>query len=320
MNLLAFLPTAAPIVSSLRRRLLWVSALALPLFSTATQAAGPLPVMASFSILGDLVQVVGGDKVRVTCLVGPDQDAHVFEPKPRDAKALLESKLLVMNGLGFEPWAGKLLPSAGYRGATVVATQGVNARVMHSASSHDQAHTQGQEPDPHAWQAPNNVILYVRNIAAGLSKLDPVNASYYQANAQAYTQKLQALDAWAASQVLAIPAARRKVITSHDAFGYLAARYGITFLAPQGISTEVEPSAKQVAQLIRQIQRDKIRAVFLENMSSPQLIARLSNDAGATLGATLYADALSAAQQPGATYLQLMQHNITQLVAGMKLN
>jgi zinc/manganese transport system substrate-binding protein len=298
------------------RRSLLLSATALALLVRPTQAAEPLPVTVSFSILGDLVRVVGGSRIALTTLVGPDQDAHVFEPRPADAKTLLASKLLVVNGLGFEPWTARLIKSAGYKGETVVASQGVKSR--HAAKAdHGHAHA---EADPHAWQNPDNVALYVRNIALGLSKVDPTGASSYQANADAYVKELQALDAWAKTQFATLPQAKRKAITSHDAFGYLSAQYGLTFLAPQGVNTETEPSAKQVAQLIKQIQREKIRAVFVENMGNPKLIAQLSKDAGATLGASLYADALSTADQPGATYLQMMRHNVTQLVAGMKLN
>jgi zinc/manganese transport system substrate-binding protein len=298
------------------RRSLLLSATALALLVRPTQAAEPLPVTASFSILGDLVRVVGGSRIALTTLVGPDQDAHVFEPRPADAKTLLASKLLVVNGLGFEPWTARLIKSAGYKGETVVASQGVKSR--HAAKAdHGHAHA---EADPHAWQNPDNVALYVRNIALGLSKVDPTGASSYQANADAYVKELQALDAWAKTQFATLPQAKRKAITSHDAFGYLSAQYGLTFLAPQGVNTDVEPSARQVAQLIRQIKREKIRAVFVENMGNPKLIAQLSKDAGATLGASLYADALSTADQPGATYLQMMRHNVTELVAGMMLN
>jgi zinc/manganese transport system substrate-binding protein len=263
------------------------------------------------------VQVVGGDRVAVTTLVGPDEDAHVFEARPNDAKTVLSSQLVVTNGLGFEPWAKKLIQSAGYQGATVVACTGVKARHLGEA---DKAHAGHDDTDPHAWQNPNNVVLYVRNIAAGLAKVDPAGASVYQANAEAYVKELNHLDQWAQAQIATIAAGKRKVITSHDAFGYFAAHYGVQFLAPQGMSTETEPSAKQVARLIRQIQREKIRAVFVENMSNPKLIAQLSQDAGATVGASLYADALSAPTQPGSTYLKMMRHNVTQLVAGMKLN
>jgi len=286
------------------------------LLSGAARAADtlpPVPVVASFSILGDLVRVVGAGRVHVTTLVGPDEDAHVFEPKPADARAIVQSRLLVTNGLGFEPWAQKLAKSAGYKGEIVVVSKGVNALAMTVGKG-------SAETDPHAWQDPNNVVLYVRNIFAALSKADPAGGDVYRANTAAYVKELQTLDAWAREQFAAIPPSRRKVITSHDAFGYLAARYQIKFLAPQGVSTDAEPSAKEVAQLIRQIQREKIKAVFVENMSNPKLLAQLSRDAGVRVGAALYSDALSGAGQPGATYLEMMRHNVAQLVAGMKLN
>jgi zinc/manganese transport system substrate-binding protein len=287
------------------RRLLLASSLVLTFLSGGNAtAADKIAVTASFSILGDLVRIVGGERVAVTTLVGPNEDAHVFEPKPTDVKAIARTQLLVTNGLSFEPWANKLAKSAGYKGETVVASTGVKALPS----------------DPHAWQNPNNVELYVRNIAAGLSKVDATGASTYQANAEAYVKELQALDAWAKAQFQEILVVKRKVITSHDAFGYFAAHYQIKFIAPQGISTEAEPSAKQVAVLIKQIQREKIKAIFVENMSNPKLLAQLSKDAGATVGASLYADALSAPDQPGATYLQMMRHNVTQLAAGMRLN
>jgi zinc/manganese transport system substrate-binding protein len=281
-----------------------VMALAMPLLGVHAQAADKIPVVVSFSILGDLVRVLGAERVAVTALVGPDQDAHVFEPKPSDARGLLGAKLFVVNGLGFEPWADKLAQSAGYRGTVVVASTGVRARPA----------------DPHAWQDPGNVVLYVRTIAAALSRVDPGGAATYQANATAYEKQLQVLDAWAAQQFASIPIAQRKVVTSHDAFAYFAARYNIQFLAAQGINTHAEPSARQVAQLIQQIQREKIRAVFVENMRHSQLIAQISKDTGASMGASLYADALSAPDKPGATYLQMVRHNVTQLAAGMQRN
>ena len=286
------------------------------LLSGAAQAADklpPVPVVASFSILGDLVRVVGAGRVHVITLVGPDEDAHVFEPKPADARAIVQSRLLVTNGLGFEPWAQKLAQSAGYKGELVVVSKDVKALAMTVGKG-------SAETDPHAWQDPNNVVLYVRNIFAALSKADPAGGDVYRANTEAYVKELQTLDAWAREQFAAIPLSRRKVITSHDAFGYLAAHYQIKFLAPQGVSTDAEPSAKEVAQLIKQIQREKIKAMFVENMSNPKLLAQLSRDAGVQVGAALYSDALSSAGQPGATYLEMMRHNVAQLVAGMKLN
>lgn len=292
------------------------------LLAGAAHAAEPLPVpvTASFSILGDLVRVVGGERVRVTTLVGPDEDAHAFTPKPADAKAIVQTRLLVTNGLGFEPWVQKLAKSAGYQGATLVASQGVKPRRMAEEKGHGASAHAHDETDPHAWQNPDNVVLYVRNIATALGQADPAGSAIYQANSAAYVKELQALDTWTQAQFAAIPAAKRKVITSHDAFGYFAAHYQITFLAPQGISTDAEPSAKDVAQLIKQIQREKIKAVFVENMSNPKLLAQLARDAGVTVGPALYVDALSAPGGPAGSYLALMRHNVTQLAAGMRAN
>ncbi|CDS54030.1 Zinc ABC transporter, periplasmic-binding protein ZnuA [Polaromonas sp. CG9_12] len=297
------------------RKLLLAGIASAALLSGTSFAADKLPVIASFSILGDLVRVVGGERVSVTTLVGPDEDAHVFEPRPADVKAIAQTKLLVTNGLGFEPWAQKIVKSAGYLGQSVVASQGVKPRQLPAKKGHQHAET-----DPHAWQDPGNVMLYVRNIAAALAKADPAGASVYQAHSDAYVKELQTLDAWAKAQFAALPPPKRQVITSHDAFGYFGAHYQIRFLAPQGVSTDMEPSAKEVARLIQQIQREKIKAVFIENMSAPKLLAQLSKDAGVTVGQTLYVDALSAPQGPAGSYLQLMRHNVTQLAAGMKLN
>lgn len=278
-------------------------------------AAEPMPVVASFSILGDLVQVVGGQRVKVTTLVGPNADTHTFEPKPLDAKTILQSRLFVINGLNFEPWAQKLAKSANYPGQILVASQGIKARNLPAEQGHPYL-----EADPHGWQDPRNVVMYVQNIAKSLSSLDPAGASSYQKNRDSYIQELQALDRFAQAQFAPLSVQQRQVITSHDAFGYFAARYQIRFWAPQGVNAEVEPSAKAVAQLIRQIKRDRINAVFVENMSNPKLLAQIAQDAGVTLGAKLYVDALSGPDQPGSTYLKMMRYNVMQLVAGMQRN
>ncbi len=291
--------------------LLTTSALSLSI----SAGAELLPVVASFSILGDLVQVVGGERVKVTTLVGPDADAHTFEPKPAHAKAIVQSRLFVINGLNFEPWAQKLAQSAGYQGQTLVASQGIQVRRLAPERNHKLAAT-----DPHAWQDPNNVVIYVKNIAKSLASLDPAGALHYQKNSEAYIQKLQALDRFTQAQFAPLSVKQRQVITSHDAFGYFAARYQIRFWAPQGINSDVEPSATEVAQLIRQIKRDQIKAVFVENMSAPKLLAQIAQDTGVTLGAKLYVDALSGPNEPGPTYLKMMRHNVTQLVAGMQRN
>ena len=302
-----------------RQTLKWLACMALSaplLLPAASHATEPLPVVASFSILGDLVKVVGGDRIKVSTLVGPDADAHTFEPSPADAKTVLGARLLVINGLHFEPWAEKLAKSSGYKGATLIASDGVKPRTMPA----EEGPGHPDDIDPHAWQDPRNVVIYVKNIAKSLSSLDPAGASSYQANSTAYIRELEALDADAQKQFAALSARQRQVITSHDAFGYFGARYQIKFLAPQGVSTESEPSAKEVALLIRQIKKDKIRAVFMENMSNSQLLAQIAKDTGVTLGPRLYVDALSSPEEPANTYLKLMQHNVTQLVARMKLN
>ncbi|MEO6321297.1 MAG: metal ABC transporter substrate-binding protein [Polaromonas sp.] len=304
------------------RKLLVAGIASASLLAGAAHAAEqlPMPVTASFSILGDLVRSVGGERVSVTTLVGPDEDAHAFAPKPADARAIVQTRLLVTNGLGFEPWAQKLAKSAGYKGQTLVASQGVKPRVMLEEKGHADKGRHSDETDPHAWQNPDNVAQYVRNIAAALSQVDPAGSAVYQANSVAYIKELQTLDAWTQAQFAAIPAAKRKVITSHDSFGYFAAHYQISFLAPQGVSTDAEPSARDVAQLIKQIQREKIKAVFVENMSNPKLLAQLARDAGVTVGPALYVDALSTKGGPADSYLKLMRHNVTQLAAGMRAN
>jgi zinc/manganese transport system substrate-binding protein len=298
-------------------KLLTLSALSLSgLLPLPALAAAPIPVVASFSILGDLVQVVGGTRVQVTTLVGPNADAHSFEPRPADARAILKARLFVINGLNFEPWAEKLAKSAAYQGAMVVASRGVKPLQLDDAGDSLGHH----HADPHAWQNPDNVVLYVQNIAVGLSRVDPAGADTYQANAARYAALLKDFDAQARAQFAALPASQRKVITSHDAFGYFAAHYQIQFLAPEGVNADTTPSAKHVAELIRQMKREKIKAVFVENMSNPKLIAQISKDADATLGGTLYSDALSGPAEPGSSYLKMMQHNVTQLLAGMRRN
>ncbi|NMM27715.1 MAG: metal ABC transporter substrate-binding protein [Glaciimonas sp.] len=285
------------------------------LMSAVATAANKLPVVASFSILGDLVSVIGGERVAVSTMVGPNQDAHMFAPSPADAKKVAQSKLVVVNGLGFDQWLNRLAGAAGYKGAIVVASNGIKARQMS-----DEGQTGKMHADPHAWQDPANVIIYAGNIAAALAQLDPAGTGYYQDNRARYVQSLKELDGWASQQFAQITAEKRKVITSHDAFGYLGARYRITFLAPQGTSTESEASAKDVARLIRQIQHERIKAVYIENMSNPKLLQQLSREAGVAMGAKLYSDALSSPQDVAPTYLKMMRYNIGQLMLGLKLN
>ena len=296
----------------LRKFTFLIATVMLALTASATDR---IPVVASFSILGDLVSVVGGDRVEVHTLVGPDQDAHVFEPRPADIQTVAHAQLVVLNGLGFEGWISRLTQTASYNGATVVASHGIKFRQME-----DEDHPGRRTNDPHAWQDPRNVIDYVRNIATALSEIDPVGASTYQENSRHYIEALQALDAWIVDQYAQVPQSKRKIITSHDAFGYHSARYGIRFIAPQGVSTESEPSAKEISKLIRQIKQEKIKALFMENMSNHRLLEQLAKDTGVTPCGKLYADALSTADGPAPNYLKMMRYNVDQILLGLKRN
>lgn len=280
-------------------------------------AMANMPVVASFSILADITREVGGERVNVVSLVGADQDAHVFQPKPADVKKLAEAKVFVANGLGFEGWISRLSKSANFKGVTVTASNGIKPLAAAEEDGHDHAdgHDHGRV-DPHAWHNPQYVMRYVDTIAAGLTKADAAGASYYRARAEAYKLRVKELDGWASAQFAAVPLARRKVLTSHDAFAYLGARYQIRFMAPQGVSTDAEASAKSVAQLIRQVKKEQVKAVFIENMSDRRLIDQLAKEAGAKVGGKLYSDALSA-QPGGRTYLEMFRSNVTALSQSM---
>jgi zinc/manganese transport system substrate-binding protein len=294
------------------RRLLLALTLALCLAPIQALAGEPLKVVASFSILGDMVKNVGGDRVSLTTLVGPNSDTHVYQPTPGDAKALARADLVMVNGLGFEGWMGRLVKASGYKGQVVVASQGITPRTM---IDEDQGGKKIR--DPHAWQDLSNGKLYVANIEKALSQADPAGAETYQANAQAYTKKIEDMDAWVKAEFAKVPREQRRIITSHDAFGYFGQAYGVTLLAPIGYSTEAEASAQNVGKLIRQIKREKIKALFIENMSDPRIIERIAKDAGVQAGGTLYSDALSEPGGPGATYLDMFRNNVTKMVAAM---
>ena len=293
--------------------MLLASATALSLLGAQTDAADKVPVTvtASFSILGDLVHAVGGERVTVTTLVGPNNDAHAFEPKPQDAKALLNSRLLVTNGLGFEPWADKLARSANYKGEVVVASRDVKTRQVSDAKKHA-GHS---DTDPHAWQSVGNAKVFVKNIALGLCRADPSGCDLYDRNAATYTAQLNALDAEIRAAWAPIPAAQRKVITSHDAFGYYAKAYSVTFLSPQGVSTESEASAKGVAKLVRQIKAENVKALFVETISNPRLIEQIGRETGVKPAGELFSDSLSKPGGPADSYLKMIRYN-TQALTG----
>jgi zinc/manganese transport system substrate-binding protein len=294
-----------------RRSLLFALALApvpVPMPARATEA---LPVVASFSILADMVRQVAGALATVTSLVPPDGDVHTYEPRPGDLRALSAARLLAVNGLGLEGWMDRLAGAAAYRGIIVTAAAGVTPRAMQ----------QGGGPatmDPHAWQDPRNGVLYVGAIAEGLARADPPNAAAYHAAGARYADQIRQIDAWIESELAPIPAARRTIITTHDAFGYFGARYGVNFLAPEGISTDSEPSAAAIAALVRQIRRAEVRTVFIENMTDPRMARMLARETGASLGGTLYSDALSPPDGPAPTYLAMFRHNVTLFVQAMQ--
>ncbi|MBP0463517.1 zinc ABC transporter substrate-binding protein [Roseomonas sp. PWR1] len=310
-----------------RRTLLALPILALPAIA---RAQARLPVVASFSILGDMVAKVGGDRIALRVIAGPDADAHGFQPRPSDAAALRDAALVVRNGLGFDGWMDRLVRSAGYRGPVATATDGLTPRMMeahHHGHAHDhggaarrQQHSVGPRmvPDPHAWQDLRHGQHYVRAIAAALAAADAAGEATYRRNAEAFTARLATLDAWVRAEIGRVPEARRRVVTSHDAFGYFGAAYGIAFLSPQGVSTEAEPSAAQVARLIRQIRSENITAVFMENMANPATLRRLATEAGVAVGGRLFADALSPPGGQAPDYEAMFRHNVGLLVPAMR--
>jgi zinc/manganese transport system substrate-binding protein len=302
-------------VSMSRLRCAFAALLAATILTSAPGAAQErVKVIASFSILADLVKNVGGERVDVAALVGPGSDAHVFAPTPADARKVAQARLVVVNGLGFEGWLDRLVKAAGGKATVAVATKGLKARK--AGDGHGQE-DHGHDVDPHAWQAVANVKLYVGNIRDALAAADPGGAAAYRANAAAYGAKLDALETEVRSAVAKIPAARRKIITNHDAFGYFEAAYGIQFVAPQGVATDSEPSARDVARIISQIRRQKIPAVFLENVSDPRLMQRIAKETGAKIGGTLYSDALTEANGPAPTYIDLIRHNVVTLTGAL---
>ncbi len=297
------------------------TACAAALISTAAHAQ-PLEVTTSFSILGDLVGQVGGERVKVRTLVGADEDAHAFQPRPSDARNVGGAALVVVNGLGFDDWMVRLARSGGYKGEVVVASAGIDTLAMTTDDhDHDHGHDHGDEDDkanakavdPHAWQDVGNVRRYVANIADALTKADPEGATAYRANAERYDGELKALDTEIRAAFAALPAARRKVVSSHDAFGYFGRAYGIRFLSPVGVSNNAEPTAQGVARLIRQLKAEKVPAVFIENVADSRLIERIRSESGAQIGGTLYSDALSKADGPAPSYVQMMRTNLDAL-------
>ncbi|QTD45745.1 metal ABC transporter solute-binding protein, Zn/Mn family [Ottowia testudinis] len=296
------------------RRTAFAAALGAAL-SWPAHAAEPLRVVASFSLLADLVRQVGGERVAVTPLVGPGGDAHVFQPTPAHARQVGQAQLVVSNGLGYEGWMPRLLQSTGYKGPQVIATKGVKAIEGDKGHDHGQ-HGHGRD-DPHAWQSVPNAMVYVKNIEAGLCAADAAGCPAYRANAARYGADLQKLDADIRAAWASVPLAERKVITSHAAYAYYGQAYSVRFLSPQGVSTESEASAKGVAQLVRQIRRDKIKALFVENVSDPRLIEQIARETGVKPAGKLHSDSLTAPGGGAPTYVDMMRANTRALVQAL---
>lgn len=299
--------------------------LSLPLTARAqTPAATPLKVVATFSVLGDLTQAVGGDSIQLTTLIGPGVDAHTYDPSPADLAMLEGADVIVENGLGFEPWLDNFLDSTNFQGGRIIASDGITPRHAdedehEGEDAHDEEHGHGGD-DPHVWHSVPNAITMVENIRDGLKTADPDRASAYDANAKAKIADLQALDAWVREQVATLPEERRKLVTSHDTFGYFADTYGFQIIgtALGSLSTEAgDPSARQIAQLVHQIQEAGVPAIFAENVANPDLMEAIAAEAGVALAPSLYSDALGAPGTPGDTYDGMMRSNVATIVQAL---
>jgi zinc/manganese transport system substrate-binding protein len=288
-------------------------AIAFMIAPAAAQTKPKIEAVATISILADLVKNVGGDRVNVTTLVGPNGDAHVYEPTPGDAKRLTGANIVFVNGLGLEGWMTRLVEASGTRATIVVVSEGVTP-----LQAPEGGEAAAGAPDPHAWQSIADAKIYVANIRDGLDAVDPAGKATYDAAAKAYLAKLDGLDKEVRTALASIPADRRKIITTHDAFGYFGAAYGMQFIAPEGVSTDVEPSAKDVAKIIAQIRRQKIPAVFLENVADPRMMEEIARETGAKVGGKLYSDALSEPDGPAGTYVAMIRHNVDEFSVALK--
>ena len=280
----------------------------------------PLNVVASFSILADIVEQVGGPHVKVTSLVSADADSHAFNPTPAHAKTLAAADLVIVNGLGFEGWLDRLIKASGFKGKPVVASQGVKA-IKTKSHGHNHGHSHGHSHgsvDPHAWQDLANGRIYALNIQKALVAVLPAHARDINARTQAYLAELDALNQKIKVEFASVPASERRVLTSHDAFAYFSQAYGVQFLAVQGFTTDQEPSAKHVADLIRKIRADKVRALFVENMSDPRLLEQIASETSVRIGGELYSDALSAPGTAADTYLKLVGTNAQTILMALQ--
>lgn len=288
-----------------RRGVLGLSLLCATFAPLPAAGDGRIKAVATFSILADLVREVGAERVAVTSLVGPDADAHGYSPAPADARALAKADIVFVNGLGFEGWLDRLIRASGTKVPVVVASKGIS-----TIGGQDPHRASDEHADPHAWQSVPNAKLYVEAIREGLSRIDPAHAALYAANAEAYGRKLDALDAEVRATIAAIPEGQRRIITTHDSFGYFTHAYGLAFVAPQGLSTASEPGPADIARIIRQIRAERIPAVFLESVADPRLMQQIARESGARIGGKVFSDALSGADGPAPSYIEMMRSNL----------
>nr|WP_314418578.1 metal ABC transporter substrate-binding protein [uncultured Erwinia sp.] len=280
------------------------------LFTAPAVMAKTVQAVASFSVLADIVQNVGGEHVVVKSLVGPNGDPHSFEPTPKDSQSLAHADVVFVSGLGMEGWMDRLIASSGYKGQTVVASSGINTRKMEEDGK--------TITDPHAWNSMQNGVTYATNVMNALIAADPADADYFRQHGRAYIAQLEKLDSWAQQEFAQIPQSKRKVLTSHDAFGYFGQRYGVSFLSPVGFSTESEASASDVAELITQLKKEKINAWFIENQTDPRLVKQIASATGAKQGGELYPEALTEEGGEADSYIAAFKHNVSAMVASMK--
>ncbi|RVD72164.1 MAG: metal ABC transporter substrate-binding protein [Mesorhizobium sp.] len=301
------------------RAALALSVITFTALGASSAFAAPLKVVASFTVIADFAKNVGGDRVSITTIVGPDGDAHVYEPSPADAVAMAGADVVLVNGLHFEGYLQRLVDASATKASIVTLTKGVTPidfkPEFADADAAEGAATGGGKTvtDPHAFQSIANARIYVKNIAEAFCAADSDGCVGYQTNAAAYTKKLDALEGEVKAAIQSIPEEKRVVITSHDAFGYFENEYGLAFLAPQGISTDSEPSAADVAKLVEQVKQDKAAAIFVENITNPRLIEQIASETGIKVGGTLYSDALSQPDGPASTYIDMMHNNIAQI-------
>ena len=280
------------------------------MFITPLAMAKTVGAVASFSVLADIVSQVGGEHVQVKSLVGANGDPHSFEPTPQDSQALAKADVVFVSGLGLEGWMDRLISASDYKGEVIIASQGVATRTMEEEGK--------TLTDPHAWNSMKNGVIYATNVMNALIAADPQDASYFRQRGAEYIGQLQKLDDWAAVSFAAVPLAKRKVLTSHDAFGYFGQRYGVSFMSPVGFSTESEASASDVAGLITQLKKEHIVSYFIENQTDPRLVQQIANATGAQPGGELYPEALTKKGGEADTYQAAFKHNVSVMLTSMK--